>query len=97
MEPGHLMGTAARLSTSLEALAALAAHLRVESEGLDAVPRVRELLGAIATELLGEDADATGSATSSWPRSRATAYADAREAERTWNAPVRLFAGRQPA
>ena len=35
MEPGHLMGTAARLSTSLEALAALAAHLRVESEGLD--------------------------------------------------------------
>ena len=53
MEPGRLMGTAARLSTSLEALAALAAHLRVESEGLDADPRARELLGEIARELLG--------------------------------------------
>jgi hypothetical protein len=28
MEPGQLMGTATRLSSSLEALAALAAHLR---------------------------------------------------------------------
>jgi SAM-dependent methyltransferase len=54
------MGTAARLSTSLEALAALAAHLRVESEGLEADPRVRELLATIATELLGEDANASG-------------------------------------
>jgi SAM-dependent methyltransferase len=54
------MGTAARLSTSLEALAALAAHLRVESEGLEADPRVRELLGAIAAELLGEDPNASG-------------------------------------
>ena len=53
------MGTAARLSTSLEALAALAAHLRVEGEGLPADPRVRELLDTIAHELLGEDADAS--------------------------------------
>jgi 2-polyprenyl-3-methyl-5-hydroxy-6-metoxy-1,4-benzoquinol methylase len=60
MEPGRLMGTAARLSTSLEALAALAAHLRVESEGLDADLRVRELLRAISAEVLGEDVNADG-------------------------------------
>jgi SAM-dependent methyltransferase len=59
MEPGRLIGTAGRLSTSLEALAALAAHLRVEGEGLDADPRVRELLRGIATELVGEGADAS--------------------------------------
>jgi SAM-dependent methyltransferase len=49
-----LMGTAMRLSTQLEALAALAAHLRVTGEGLDADPRVRALLSAIADELTCE-------------------------------------------
>ena len=48
------MGTAVRLGSSLDALAALAAALRVESEGLDTEPRARELLDAIAAELLGE-------------------------------------------
>jgi SAM-dependent methyltransferase len=56
-----LMGTAMRLSTQLEALAALAAHLRVTGEGLDADPRVRELLSAIASEVTGE-APAAGAA-----------------------------------
>jgi SAM-dependent methyltransferase len=57
------MGTAMRLSTSLEALAALAAHLRIAGEGIDVDPRVRELLRAIAAELLGEDAHLSGPAT----------------------------------
>lgn len=48
-----LMGTAMRLASQLEALAALAAHLRVTGEGLDADPRVRELLSAIAREVAG--------------------------------------------
>lgn len=52
------MGEAARLSTSLEALAALAAHLRVEGEEIETDPRVRDLLQAVADELLGEGADA---------------------------------------
>ena len=56
MQEGQLMGTAIRLAGSLEALAALAAHLRVEGEGLPADPRVRELLRAVADELLGKDA-----------------------------------------
>ena len=60
MQQGHLMGTAARLSTSLEALAALAAYLRVEGEELETDARVRDLLRAVARELLGEDADASG-------------------------------------
>jgi SAM-dependent methyltransferase len=60
VQHGELMGAAARLTTSLEALAALAAHLRIESEGLDADARVRDLLRAIAQELLSEDPDANG-------------------------------------
>jgi SAM-dependent methyltransferase len=59
MEPGQLMGTAARLSSSLEALAALAAHLRVEGEGLETDARVRALLGSIAREVAGDDGDAS--------------------------------------
>jgi 2-polyprenyl-3-methyl-5-hydroxy-6-metoxy-1,4-benzoquinol methylase len=55
-----LMATATRLGSSLEALAALAAHLRVEGEALDADPRVRDLLRAITHELLGRDADPAG-------------------------------------
>jgi 2-polyprenyl-3-methyl-5-hydroxy-6-metoxy-1,4-benzoquinol methylase len=58
VQHGQLMGTAVGLGSSLEALAALAAHLRVERERMDADPRVRELLRAIAQELLGAEADA---------------------------------------
>jgi 2-polyprenyl-3-methyl-5-hydroxy-6-metoxy-1,4-benzoquinol methylase len=57
-----LLGTASRLSTSLEALAALAAHLRVEGESLDVEPRVRELLSEVAAELLGEPREVPGPA-----------------------------------
>lgn len=53
-----LMATALRLSTSLEALAALAAHLRAEGEGMDVDPRVRALLAAITCELVGDEAEA---------------------------------------
>jgi len=56
-----LMGTAMRLSTSLDALAALAAHLRVETEQVEVSPQVRELLAQVAEEVLGapEAEDAT--------------------------------------
>jgi 2-polyprenyl-3-methyl-5-hydroxy-6-metoxy-1,4-benzoquinol methylase len=54
-----LMATAMRLSTSLEALAALAAHLRADGEDMDLDPRVREILSAIARELLGGEAGAS--------------------------------------
>jgi SAM-dependent methyltransferase len=61
MEQGdRLMATAMGLASSLEALAALAAHVRVEREGLDADPRVRELLRDIAAELLGGSAEVGG-------------------------------------
>jgi len=47
--------TAVRLGTSVDALAALAAHVRVETEQLPADPAVRQLLTAIAAELLGPE------------------------------------------
>ena len=50
--------TAVRLGTSVDALAALAAHVRVETEQLPADPAVRELLSNIAAELLGGGAAA---------------------------------------
>ncbi len=53
------MGTAARLGSSLEALAAVAAYLRVETEQLTVDPRVHDLLRAIAVEVLGEEPDVT--------------------------------------
>lgn len=52
--PG-LMPTATRLATGVDALAALAAHLRVVGEGLEIDPAVRSLLTEIATEILGDD------------------------------------------
>ena len=52
MSNEQLMGVAARLATSLEALAALAAHIRVETEGLQPEPEVRALLQQIADELV---------------------------------------------
>jgi SAM-dependent methyltransferase len=55
MGPQGLMGNAVRLGAAVDALAALAAYLRVETEDLPADPRVRELLAAVAGEVLGED------------------------------------------
>jgi ubiquinone/menaquinone biosynthesis C-methylase UbiE len=54
-----LLRTAVGLGSSLEALAALAAHLRVTGEGIDVDPRLRALLAEVAHELLG-DGDAPG-------------------------------------
>ncbi len=53
-----LLPAAIRLTTTAEALAALAAHVRVETEGLDIDPRIGSLLAAIATELTGSMATA---------------------------------------
>lgn len=47
------MSTAVKLAGSAEALAALAAHVRVESEQLDTDERVRQLLATIAGEIVG--------------------------------------------
>ncbi len=55
MQPEQVMGSAARLGSSLEAPAALAAYLRVEAEQLEVDQRVHDLLRAIAVELLGEE------------------------------------------
>ena len=60
MGPPDPIASAARLNVSVEALAALAAHVRTENEGLDVDPQVRELLRAVAAELLGPDADVSG-------------------------------------
>jgi SAM-dependent methyltransferase len=54
MAQDALMATAVRLSTSLEALAALAGHIRLESEPLESDPSIRSILGEVAEELLGE-------------------------------------------
>ena len=59
VQPEQLMGTAARLGSSLEALAALAAYLRVETEQLTVDPRVHDVLRAIAVEVLGEEPEVT--------------------------------------
>ncbi len=50
------LGTAVELGSKLEALAALAAHLRVNTEDLDVDPRLRALLAEVARELLGDEA-----------------------------------------
>ena len=60
MSNEELMGVATRLAASLEALAALAAHIRIETEGLQVEPEVRDLLQQIATELVGADAPLEG-------------------------------------
>jgi SAM-dependent methyltransferase len=54
MGPEGLMGSAVRLGAAVDALAALAAYVRVETEDLPADPQVRELLAAVASEVLGE-------------------------------------------
>jgi SAM-dependent methyltransferase len=54
MGPQGLMGNAVRLGAAVDSLAALAAYVRIETEDLPADPRVRELLAAVAAEVLGE-------------------------------------------
>ena len=51
-----LLPATVRLTSAAEALAALAAHVRVETEHLEVDPRIRSLLAAIATELTGSAA-----------------------------------------
>jgi 2-polyprenyl-3-methyl-5-hydroxy-6-metoxy-1,4-benzoquinol methylase len=58
-QPGA-MTTAVRLGVSVDALAALAAYARLETEDLPADPQVRELLSAIAAEVLDADSGADG-------------------------------------
>jgi SAM-dependent methyltransferase len=48
-----LMVAAVRLSLEMETLAALGAHLRIETEDLDADPDVRRLLAVITEEVVG--------------------------------------------
>jgi hypothetical protein len=62
MEPEQLMGSAARLVPSVEALAALAAYVRVESEGLEIEPEVHELLRAISVAVTDGDPREAGPA-----------------------------------
>jgi SAM-dependent methyltransferase len=44
---------ASQLGVSLDALAAVAAHLRVEMEGIQVDPKIRDLLTSVASEILG--------------------------------------------
>jgi len=44
---------ASQLGVSLDALAAVAAHLRIEAEGIDVDPAIRDLLAGVAAEVLG--------------------------------------------
>lgn len=50
-----VMATAVRLAASVDALAALAAHIRVVGEGLDVDDDVRAVLVEVVRELLGDD------------------------------------------
>ena len=52
MASQHLMASAVRLGASVDALAALAAFVRLETEDLPADPAVRELLQQIAAEIV---------------------------------------------
>lgn len=56
MDPSPTLAKAVQLGTSVDALAALAAYLRIETEGLPADPAVHRLLQQIASELLGAGA-----------------------------------------
>lgn len=62
--PDPVMQSAVRLSVALDALAALAAHIRVEQESISTPPATRALLRDIAAEIVGDDAsfDAAGGA-----------------------------------
>jgi SAM-dependent methyltransferase len=60
MASQHLMASAVRLGASVDALAALAAFVRLETENLPADPVVRELLQQIAAEIVDDGAADTG-------------------------------------
>lgn len=47
------LAAASSFGTSVDALAAAAAHLRVEAEGIEVDPAIRDLLAAVAAEVLG--------------------------------------------
>jgi SAM-dependent methyltransferase len=57
------LAAATGLGVSLDALAALAAYVRIQTEGLPADPTVHDLLRAIAREVVGPAAAAIGSGT----------------------------------
>src|SRR5688572_12615548 len=57
MAADSTMQQAVRLGAATDALAALAAHVRLETEQLPADPAVQELLRAIAAQLLDGDPD----------------------------------------
>ena len=57
MAADSTMQQAVRLGAATDALAALAAHVRLETEQLPADPAVRDLLRAIAGQLLDGAAD----------------------------------------
>ncbi|MGY1621026.1 SAM-dependent methyltransferase [Geodermatophilus sp. SYSU D00965] len=56
MAADALMTRAVELGVATDALAALAAHVRIETEGLPADPAVRAVLADVAAELLGGNA-----------------------------------------
>ena len=60
MAADSVMQQAVRLGAGTDALAALAAHVRLETEQLPADPAVRELLRAIAAQLLDGEPDVPG-------------------------------------
>lgn len=62
MAADSTMQQAVRLGAATDALAALAAHVRLETEQLPADPAVRELLRAIAAQLLDGTPDVPGGA-----------------------------------
>jgi SAM-dependent methyltransferase len=54
MPPAHSpVEAAGQLGMSLDALAAVAAHLRIDAEGIDVDPAIRELLAGVTSEVLG--------------------------------------------
>jgi len=60
MQPEQLMRSAAPLASAVEALAALAAYLRVETEGIAVEPAVHDLLREISVAVAGDDPRAAG-------------------------------------
>ena len=56
MDREATLGRAVQLGAAVDALAALAAYIRVETEGLPADPEIHDLLGRIAHEVTGADA-----------------------------------------
>jgi 2-polyprenyl-3-methyl-5-hydroxy-6-metoxy-1,4-benzoquinol methylase len=62
-DPAETLARAVQLGTSVDALAALAAYLRIETEGLPADPAVHDLLRQVAAEVLGSATPAADAGT----------------------------------